>query len=276
MRIKYKRLLTTNGGGKKSTVIYVNTDIHEELNRRLDNGRNLEKEIVPGKFEAYKSLPCSVSIPVSNPIGVLVVKDCETEFLSNVITLDDTITEYPKMTEEENYHITLVESDGYGLIDPELSLKWSKELGEEYTPSGFCIRNSFCKGMVFSFSFMDFAKKIAKNHMVIDAWGNEKDIRNIQLVLTTSMLKLWDSYNSIEHYLECCEQNGYTFSVTKITPEKLENERNLNYQFIQSYDFTDEDIEELIQPTIREIKDVLGDDPNQKHSVPERYTYFGR
>jgi len=259
--VKFKRLLATNGGAKKSTVVYVNAEIHEELNRKLDNGRNLNKEIVPGKFEAYKSLPCSASIPVSNPLGVLVVNDCVTEFLSNVITLDDSNSEYPKMTEEKNYPIVLEESDGYGMILPDLSLKWSKELGEEYLASGFCVRHSFCKGMLFTFDFIDFADKISNKYIVKDVWGNDVDIRNVQVVLTASMLKLWDSYNSIEHYLQCCEENGYSFSVTKITPEKLENERNLNYQFIQSYEFTDEDIDELIKPTVLEIKDVLGDDP---------------
>ena len=259
--IKYKRLLATNGGAKKSTVVYVNSEIHTELVRRLDNGRDLTKAIVPGKFEAYRSLPCSVSIPVSHPLGVLVVKDCETSFLSNVITLDDSETEYPKMTEEKDYPITLVESDGYGMIHPDLSLEWSLGLGESYLASGFCLRNAFCKGMVFSFDFIDFARKIANNYMVKDAWGNEVDIRTIQLVLTTSMLKLWDSYTSIDHYLKCCEENGYSFSVTKVTPDKLENERYLNYQFIQSYEFTDEEIKELIKPTIEEIRDVLGNDP---------------
>ena len=259
--IKYKRLLTTNGGGKKSIVIYVNTEIHKKLNDKLDNGRNLEKAIVPGKFEAYKSLPCSASIPVSNPKAILVVKDCETEFLSNVITLDDTHTEYPELTYEKDYPIKLVENDGYALISPELSFRWAKELGENYIPSGFCIRNSFCKGMVFTFDYLDFAEKVPKSYIVKDAWGVDRDIREVELILSTSMLKLWDSYNSMEHYLECCKENGYTFSVTKVTPEKLENERYLNYQFVQSYELSDDDIEELIQPTVQEINDVLGNDP---------------
>ena len=259
--VKFKRLLTTNGGGKNSTVIYVSLEIHEKLNNKLDNGRDLTKPIVPGKFEAYKGLPCSASIPVSDPKGIIVIKDCETEFLSNVITLDDNNTLYPKLTYEKDYLIKLVENDGYGMIHPDLSLIWAKELGEDYIASGFCERNSFCKGMFFTMDFIDFADKIAKSYIVKDAWGADRDIRNVQLVLTTSMLKLWDSYNSMEHYLECCKDNGYTFSVTKITPEKLENERNLNYQFIQSYELSDDDIEELIQPTVQEIKDVLGNDP---------------
>ena len=48
--------------------------------------------------------------------------------------------------------------------------------------------------------------------------------------------------------------NGYTFGIPKTCPKVLENERTLNYQFIQSYDMNDDDIEELIAPTMQEIK----------------------
>lgn len=43
-------------------------------------------------------------------------------------------------------------------------------------------------------------------------------------------------------------------------PEKLENERNMNYQFLQSYELTDGEIQELIAPTVNEIKDVIHGD----------------
>jgi len=261
--IKFKRLLATNGGAKKSTVIYVNEQIYDDLHKRIENGRVESKELVPAKLESYKSLTCSASIPVSDPKGILVVDDCETEFYSDVILLDDSKTEYPSMTYEKNYPIKLIENDGYGMICPELSLAWGKEIDKDCNTiaSGFCLRNSFCKGMVFSYDYVDHAYHFAESYMVKDIWGEERDIREVQLVLTASMLKLWDSYDSLEHYMKCCKENDYTFSVTKVTPEKLENERYLNYQFAQSYELSEDDIDELIKPTVQEIHDVLGNDP---------------
>lgn len=261
--IKFKRLLATNGGAKKSTVIYVNDQIYDDLHKRIENGRDESKELVPAKLESYKSLTCSASIPVSDPKGILVVDDCETEFYSDVILLDDSKTEYPSMTYEKNYPIKLIENDGYGMICPELSLTWGKEIDKDCNTiaSGFCLRNSFCKGMVFCFDYIDHAYHFAESYMVKDIWGEERDIRQVQLVLTASMLKLWDSYKSLEEYMNCCKENGYTFSVTKVTPEKLENERYLNYQFAQSYELSEDDIDELIKPTVQEIHDVLGNDP---------------
>ena len=258
--IKYKRLLGTNGGIKNSTIVFVSEKHADELRRRIDNGRNPDAELVPAKLEAYKALTCSASTPVSLPNGILVVDDCETEFLSDTIYLTDEGDGEPVMEMRKNEKIQMDASDGYGIMLPSLADKWSEELGLDYRVSGVNTRFSFEKGMVFTFDFVDFADKVAKKYIVKDAWDNEVDIRNVELVLTTSMVKLWDSYESCEDYINKSIENGYTFGIAKTCPKELETERNLNYQFIQSYDLDDNDIEELISPTMNEIKDVLGGD----------------
>ncbi len=260
--IKFKRLMGTPNGIKNYTIIYVNEKMYDKLMEKLNNGRNMDKKLVPSKLESYMALTCSSSIPMSNPEGILVVDDCITKFKSNIIKIDDTKSEYPVITYEKDYEIKLEESDGYGLISPELSERWRQELNteEHYIPSGFCIRNAFCKGMVFTFDFHEFAQDVAGNHIVKDIWGYERDIRKVDLILTASMLKLWDSYYNLEHYLTCCKKNGYKFSINQYTPRSLEKERNLNYQFIQSLHLNDDDIDELVDPTVQEIKDILGMD----------------
>lgn len=259
--MKYQRLLGTNGGVKNETIVFISARHADEIKRRIDNGRNMEKEMVPAKLEAYKALTCSASIPVSMPHGVLVVSDCETEFLSDIIYLNDENSGEPIMEERKQVPVQLNESDGYGLMLPSLAKRWSEELELDYTVSGVNTRFSWEKGMVFAFDFLDFAEKIAGSYFVKDAWGNDVDIRNVELILTTSMLKLWDSYDSCEDYIRNCLENGYTFGIAKTCPKELEQERTLNYQFIQSYDLSDEDIEELIRPTMDEIKEVLYADP---------------
>lgn len=255
--LKYQRLLGTNGGVKNSTIVFISDRHADEIKRRINNGRNMEKEMVPAKLEAYKALTCSASIPVSMPNGILVVRDCETEFLSDIIYLNDEADGEPVMEERKQVPVQLNESDGYGLMLPSLARRWGEELGLDYLVSGVNTRFCWEKGMVFTFDFVDFAEKVANQYLVRDAWGNEVDIRNVELILTTSMLKLWDSYKSCDDYVQNCLSNGYTFGIAKTCPKELESERTLNYQFIQSYDLSDEDIEELIKPTMDEIRDVL-------------------
>lgn len=255
--MKYVRLLGTNGGVKNETIVFISERHADEIRRRIDNGRDPEQKLVPAKLEAYKALTCSASIPVSMPHGVLVVPDCETQFQTDIIYLSDEQSGEPIMEDRRQVTVDLDESDGYGLMLPSLAARWSQELGLDYTVSGVNTRFSWEKGMVFTFDFLDFAENVAKTYLVKDVWGHEVDIRSVELILTASMLKLWDSYPSCEKYLENCVQNGYTFGVAKTCPRELESERTLNYQFIQSYDLTPDDIEELIRPTIDEIRDVL-------------------
>lgn len=255
--IQYSRLLGTNGGVKNRTIVFVSDRHIDEIRRRINNGRDMTKELVPAKLEAYKALACSASIPVSMPNGILVVSDCETEFLSDIIYLDDEADGEPVMEARSGVSVSLNESDGYGIMLPSLAGRWSQELGLSYMVSGVNTRLSWEKGMVFTFDFLDFAENVAHSFIVKDAWGNDVDIRNVELILTTSMLKLWSSYSSCDDYLSNCLENGYTFGITKTCQKELESERTLNYQYIQSYDLTDDDIEELIRPTMDEINDVL-------------------
>lgn len=258
--IKYKRLLGTNGGIKNSTIVFVSERLADELKRRVENGRDPNKELVTAKLEAYKALTCSASIPVSLPKGILIVDDAETEFLSDIIYLTDEFDGEPVMEYQSQQKINLDASDGYGIMLPALAQRWSDELGLDYLVSGVNTRFSFEKGMLFTFDFIDFAEKVAGNYLVKDAWGNEVDIRNVEAILTTSMVKLWDSYKDCDDYVNTSVENGYTFGIAKTCPKELENERNLNYQFIQSYNLDDKDIDDLIAPTLNDIRDVLGGD----------------
>lgn len=262
--VRYGRLVGTTGGVKNSTVVFAaetarnGAPLLEELRRRINNGRDMTKEFVPAKLEAYRALVCSASVPLSAPRGVLVVDDCVTHFKSSYILLGDGETDEPVMSTVVDGDVELIDSDGYGLMSPELARRWGYDLRLDYRPAGICLRNSFCKGMVFAFDFHEFSESVAGRYEVTDIWGQVHDIRSIDLVLTASMLKLWDSYGSIGEYLENCRQNGYCFSATKATPKELDVERRLNYQFIQSYHLTDEQIWELVEPTLTEFDEITG------------------
>ncbi len=226
--VKYVRLLGTSGGIKLSTVVFVSERLASILRVRLDNGRNSGVALVPAKFEAYRALACSGSVPVSAPRGVLVVPDCVTHFKEDVLYLSDENDGEPELRLWKNFDVELEESDGYGLMSPALAERWSQELGVGYTIGAANSRCAFEKGVLFAFDFVEFADRVAGTRVVKDVWGHEVDISTVELVLTTSQLKLWSSYDSVEHYLRCCEENHYTFALTKIAPEQLESRRALN------------------------------------------------
>lgn len=259
--IEYRRFLGTNGGIKNSTIVYVNAALYKELKKRLDNGRNKNIPLVPAKLEAYQALICSGSNVIPEPNGIIVVKDCITHFKDDVILINDEADGEPVMSMVSDYEIEHNDSDGYGLMLPSYARRVNQYLtGEDDTISGMNTRYAWTKGMVYTFDYIEFAERVAGTYEVTDVWGDKRDIRNAEVILTESMLKLWECYDSWEDFYRNCQENHYKFSTPKITPASLEAVRNTNYQFLQSYQFTDEELQELCQPTIDEISGVLGMD----------------
>lgn len=260
--IEYRRLLGTNGGIKNSTIVYVSKDVYDPLKKKMDNGRDPTIPLVPAKLEAYQALLCSGSTPLPPPRGIIVVPDCITRFKEDVILINDDGDGEPSLTYEHDYEIEHNDSDGFGLMSPAYSKLVNGYISgnDQDTISGLNTRYAWTKGMIYTFDFERFAEEVAGNYIIQDVWGDPRDIREADVILTESMLKLWNCYASWEDYKKNCDENGYQFSAAKVTPDTLENVRDTNYQFLQDYNLSDDEIHELCQQTFNEINDVLGMD----------------
>ena len=240
----------------------------QELRRRIDNGRNMNEPLVPAKLSAYEALCASNSIPVSWPKGIIIVKDCIIDFKSDVINITDKPGEKePSVEFLENQDVSNNCSDGCSMMLPSLARKWNGELTGDYEHElGGCnLRCAWTKGMAFPFDYIRFAEEVMgasdenpERYFIEDVWGKKRDVRESELIITESQLKLTSSYKSWEDYYRNCIDNGYTLRVAKTAPHEVDNVRQLNYQFIQSLPMSDDDIDELIYPTISEIKDIVG------------------
>ena len=276
--VTYVRLLGTAGSIKKSTIMFINENRHDEIMHRINNGRyigpkdkepvkkhnevELNYKFIPAKLSAYFALQCSASISVPWP-RIIVVNDAEVKFTDRVRIVENSGNEenpiWPTVSEPKEVEIEADVSDGMGFISPEMSSIWAKSLNEGDEPlSGYNTRCAFVKGMVFTVPFVQFAEEVAHTYMITDAWGDQRDIRNADVILTTSMLKLWDSYDGFEDYYENCKKNDYDFCIAKSSPRELRNIHTTNYQYIQDYCLSDTQINDLVAPTVTKIKECLG------------------
>lgn len=256
----FKRFVGTTGGLKNNTLLFVSDDIINELNKRCECGRDKSVPLIPAKYEAYKALTCSASQQIISPNKILVVKDCVISFSDTIISLDnsDPNQDSPTMELRKDEIIENTVSDGFNLCTIGYMKRVSEVLGLNYITSGVCLRNAWLKGMLYPFPIVEFFNKYCNgNYIVQDIWGDYRDIRECEMIVTESSLKLWSAYSSMEDYMKSYKENGYEFSVTKISPNKLDDKRELNYQYLQSYQFVDEDIAKLCDPTIQFLKDSM-------------------
>ena len=276
--VEYRRFLGTAGSIKKSTIMFVDKNIHSALITKINNGRyegpvadepvktyngkELSYKFIPAKLNAYFALACSASIQVPWP-RIIVVDDVETSFEAVVREVKDVGNpdnpEWPSVTDDIRKTISINTCDGMGFITPSMSAKWAEFLNEGSEPlSGYNVRCAFLKGMVFTIDFCKFAEEVAHNYIITDAWGDKRDVRDADVILTVSMLKLWSSYAGCDDYLQNCRQNGYEFCIAKSAPHELRNVHTTNYQYLQDFRLTDGQINELISPTVSKIKECLG------------------
>lgn len=259
---KYVRLSCSAGQARVSTVVFCEEEVDKQLNVILNNGRNPNIPLTPSKFNAYFGLSGSATKIVSTPT-FCVVPDYERPMSMTVNYVTETDYELDDIIDIRTVESMFNRFDGQGLISVKQSKKWADELGLDYIPAQWCVRQNFIKGMLCTFDIHEFAKEINNGNYLIrtsykDEYGNYKivDLRDIDVILSESQFKLWDSFESAEVYQENCKKNNLYWGVSLFTPKQDKNILKLNYQFLQTLNWNKKDIEQACEMFVDWIEGV--------------------
>lgn len=260
--VSYKRLCAGAGQLRRNTVLFVVEKLHSQLEKIMYCGLDSKKigKINLAKFSAYFSLYSSSTNLISTP-RVCVVKDYELILPDQKI---DWIYEKDNGERDiESKTMDVVQNvwDGSGIISKEMAIQWNKDLGiTEYSPSAYIVRSAWIKGLCIVFDWKRFAKDVAKKEYITDAWGHEKYIGDIDVILTTSQFKMWKKYSSWEEYIQYHTEYKHVWGCSRVNKEKDNYLTSLNYQYIQSNFFTPENIKNLSDFSIDWVKKVCSYD----------------
>ncbi len=294
---------------RASLVSYVNC----ELKIKLDSCLNLDMDFseidaIPSKYFAYRGLYltdakriCQNERLVLNKDTVLVLPD--KELLSEKTSFTSSRSEYVGRTE-------LLLYDGEGVISPayaeELRKQLSDEDGQRHNAYSFQVRLPFGKGMLHQVDFHRFlAEQFSVDwsapHMVKDAFGWERDLGKVQIILTQSMLKckkwlqdwihIQDEANDADgltdpmgYYFDKMKEYDHSLYIAR-TDRNLHNfgEVKLGYQFLSTLALSAEDFDKLVQKqltAIDSVEDQLiergesegNDEENQEDSATGKHT----
>ncbi|WP_299831275.1 hypothetical protein [uncultured Metabacillus sp.] len=264
--IKFLRFCSGAGQSRRNTASFVNSELKEELDRRLNCGLKVKK-INVAKYNAYFGLYMSATYPVRTP-RVCLIPDCEeyklpktVDWISDVEEVDENGKKKTKrVLSEKEFDFIPNMWDGQGLISPTMAEQWKEDLELNYLPSQFGIRSSFIKGMLAVFDFHKFADKVAKKNKITDYYGKDWDISEIDVLLSVSQFKMYKQYSSWEQFTQLQEHHGHSWGVTKVNPKVDKEMSLLNYQYIQTLDLNREKITELIKPTVDWIEKICNGD----------------
>ena len=252
----YRRLSCSASQARVSTVVFCDDSIRQEVKRRLDNGRDLNHLLAKSKYNAYFGLYSSAIKTVTKP-RFCIIPDYSEVRKVDVDYVIEQPPEYDDLIEKRTIDVEFDMVDGSGLISPQMAYQWALDLKEDYIPCQFCIRYAFTKGALNEFDFVEWCREEnGGNYFVKDVYGKMVDLREIDVILTEGMAKLWDSWVSQEDYEENCKKNGIVWGVTKYSPKKDKEVLMTNYQFVQTLNLSKEDIKKLCKDTIDYIQGV--------------------
>ncbi len=258
---KYKRLCAGAGQLRRNSALFVDADLYNELESIMMCGLTKSKigKINLAKFSAYFSLYTSASRQVRTP-RICVVDDFEYPLHNQLVDWVYDNEDGEKDVEERLIDFEINAFDGAGIISPQMAMNWQNDLNLDYTPASFIIRSAWIKGLVSVFDFHKFAKEVAHTDTITDLWGETYNVSDVDVILTASQFKMWKKYESWSEYVYYHKTFGHIFSVARVNKKEDNVLTTLNYQYIQTNNFTEESIKGLAEYSINWAKKIMSKD----------------
>ena len=256
--IHYKMLYRSTGKAKKGTCMFIRDKLYNKAINYLRMGIKLPKhnaDIVG--ISAYSSLVCSgiVGKVKINPKNILILKDVDRHFNTNVISIETDENKHCIAKLVENYRLKNTLFDGQALIDSSIFPDW----GNGY----ILLRHHFCKMAAFCSNiqlfFRDYFGDNYYSATVKDMWGNEHYVKDIELITTDNAMK-WIKYDvSYDYWCNKVYENDCMFGIVKTAhPSKLGNIQRMSYQMVNSLDVNI--MEDVCKESINYINRLKTDD----------------
>ena len=258
--VHYVYLCSGSGQIRRNTATFINEELAEKVIKTINCGLDEKtSEFVLAKYSAYFALAFSSILWVRTP-RVCIIKDFYHTLEKEPVDFICKDADGNSIIEKRDMDIELNCADGQGLIDPEFAKKWADDMHLQYVPCSFVARSCFIKGNLATFDFKEYAH-IHHIDTIRDKWGKEYNIDDIDVLLSESQFKTHKYYSSWEEYQSYAEAGNIHWGVARYNKKQDPEYVLANYQYIQALTLSNEDIKDLIQPTVDWINDICSGDP---------------
>ena len=256
--VHYKMLYRTPGKAKKGTVMFIRAGLWKKAHNFLWMGLKLPKKNAPiVEIGAYSSLVTSTiedRLKI-DPAQILVLKDVESSFITNVISIEIDEAKHCHAVHRDNYEVKNVLFDGQALIDTSIFPDW----GNGYV----LLRHHFFKAAAFHAHIQDYFRDYFgddyETATVTDMWGNEHLARDIKLITTENAIK-WIKFGvTYEYWSDRVRENDSMFGIVKTAHEsKLGDKQRMSYQMVNAMAL--EDMDDIMADTKDYVYKLKTDD----------------
>lgn len=232
----YKMLYRSPGKAKKGSCMFIVDHLYDIARNFLYMGIQMPEKNAPiVEIGAYAPLVTSTIVGKVHidPKNILVVKDVDSYFKTNVISVETDENKHCIAVEKSDYQVKNTLFDGQALIDTGIFPEW----GNGY----ILLRQHFCKMAAFHTNIQLFMKDYFGDRYetatVTDMFGNEHLAKDILLITTDNAMK-WMKFDiSYDYWCDKVRANGSMFGIVKTAhPSKLGDVQRMSYQMINALD----------------------------------------
>ena len=236
-KIHYKMLYRSTGKAKIGSCMFIREELYETARDYLYMGIQLPEKNAPiVEIGAYSSLVASsiVGKVQINPKDVLILKDVDSFFETNVISIETDKKKHCHAIAKEKYKLKNALFDGQALIDHSLFPTW----GNGY----ILLRQHMFKAAAFDCYlqqwFKDYYGDKYDTAEIEDMFGIKHKVKDIKLVTTDNAMKWLKFGVSYDYWCQrVIEDNESMFGIVKTShPSKLGNVQQMSYQMINALD----------------------------------------
>ena len=233
--IHYVPLYRSPGKAKKGSIMMIRKQLYKKAHQFLTMGIKIPKKNSPiVEMGAYQSLITSsiegkVVIP---PQHILVLKDVDSFFNTDVISIELDCNGHCKSVPKTDYEVCNAIFDGQALIDESIFPDW----GDGYV----LLRQHFFKAAAFCAKiqkwFQDYFGDEYETATVVDMWGNTHLAKDIKLITTDNACK-WLKFDGItyEYWSEKVEELNNNFGIVKTAHRsKMGDMQRMSYQMVNA------------------------------------------
>lgn len=237
-KVHYQFLYRSTGKAKNGSCIFICDRLHKKATKFIQMGIKMPSTNAPlVEMLAYSGLIASTIVDTIkiNPNNVLVMKDVDSFFKTNIISVETDEQKRCRAVAKENYELKNTLFDGQAIVDESIFPKW----GNGY----ILLRHHMCKMAGFKGKIQKFLKDYYGDDyltaIVYDMWGNPHYAKDIEVITTDNAMK-WLKFNvSYEYWCDRVHENGCLFGIVKTAHEsKLGNVQRMSYQMINSLDIS--------------------------------------
>ena len=235
-KIHYQFLYRSTGKAKNGSCIFICDRLFKKANKFIQMGIKMpsnNSQLV--EMLAYSGLVASTIVDTIkiNPNNILIMKDVDSFFKTNIISVETDEQKHCRAIAKENYELKNTLFDGQAIVDEGIFPKW----GNGY----ILLRHHMCKMAGFKGKIQKFLKDYFGDDyltaIVYDMWGNPHYAKDIEVITTDNAMKWLKFGVSYEYWCDRVHENGCLFGIVKTAHEsKLGSVQRMSYQMINSLD----------------------------------------